>query len=232
MRLDRFIAKKQSVSERSARTWIVAGRARVNGNTLADHSTEVSRFDRVDLDAEMIQPAVERLYFMLNKPKGILSATKDDQHTTVVDLLDHPKKESLHLAGRLDRSSTGLMILTNDGNWSDQLMQPDAKVAKSYLVETDRPIPETAIELFAAGFEFPTEGITTRPAQLTLLDSCRARVIIHEGRYHQIKRMFHRIDEIRLVTLHRESIGEIHLPDDLATGEFRRLTRAEIKSVL
>ncbi len=232
MRLDRFIAKHQSVSQRSARTWIVAGRVRANGNATAEHSTEVTRFDQIDLDEKTIQPAVERLYFMLNKPKGILSATKDDQHTTVVDLTDHPEKATLHLAGRLDRSSTGLMILTNDGNWSDQLMQPDAKVPKSYLVETDRPIPEEAVELFAAGFEFPTEGITTRPAQLTLLDSCRARVIIHEGRYHQIKRMFHRIDETRLVSLHRESIGDIHLPDDLATGEFRRLNQTEIKSIL
>ncbi len=231
MRLDRFIAKHQSVSERSARTWIVEGRAQVNGCTQSGHSTEVTRFDQIDLDDKTIQPAVERLYFMLNKPRGILSATKDNQHTTVVDLLDHPDKGSLHLAGRLDRSSTGLMILTNDGSWSDRLMQPDAKVAKSYLVETDRPIPEEAVALFDAGFEFPTEGITTRPAQLTLLGPCHARVIIHEGRYHQIKRMFHRIDEIRLVSLHRESIGEISLPDDLAIGAFRRLTRSEIKSL-
>ncbi len=232
MRLDRFIAKQRSVSERSAREWIVAERVSINGKPTRRHGEEVSRFDKITFDNNVLQPGSERLYFMLNKPKGILSATKDDQHTTVIDLLDHPEKASLHLAGRLDRSSTGLMILTNDGSWSDRLTQPDSKVAKSYLVETDRPVPEEAVALFEAGFEFPTEGITTRPAQLLLLGPCRARVIIHEGRYHQIKRMFHRINEIRLVSLHRESIGEIRLPDDLAPGEFRALTNCERESIL
>ncbi|MDF1739448.1 MAG: pseudouridine synthase [Verrucomicrobiales bacterium] len=232
MRLDRFIAKQRTVSERSAREWIIAKRVAINGTPTRQHGEEVSRFDRITFDGRVLQPGTERLYFMLNKPKGILSATKDNQHTTVIDLLDHPDKTSLHLAGRLDRSSTGLMILTNDGSWSDRLTQPDSKVAKSYLVETDRPIPEEAVALFESGFEFPTEGITTRPAQLSLLGPCLARVVIHEGRYHQIKRMFHRINEIRLVSLHRESIGEIRLPDELAAGAYRALTSAERESIL
>lgn len=231
MRLDRFIAKNQTVSERCAREWIVAEKTSVNGHPTSDYLSRVTRFDQISLKGEILQPGSEVLYLMLNKPEGILSATKDDEHTTVIDLIDHPDRASLHLAGRLDRSSTGLIILTNDGNWSERLTQPGAKVAKSYLVKTDRPIPEGAVELFANGFDFPTEGITTRPARLTILAPCEARVIIYEGRYHQIKRMFHRIDEIKLTGLHRESIGKIQLPDDLEPGESRALSAKEIASV-
>jgi len=231
MRLDRFIAKNQSVSERSAREWIVAEKVSVNGRPTREYLSRVNRFDQISLKAEILQRGSEVLYLMLNKPEGILSATKDDEHTTVLDLIDHPDKASLHLAGRLDRSSTGLILLTNDGNWSERLTQPGAKVAKSYLVETDRPIPKDAVESFDTGFDFPSEGIKTRPAQLTLLGPCKARVILQEGRYHQIKRMFHRIDEIKLVSLHRESIGKINLPHDLAPGASRPLTKSEIESV-
>ena len=193
-----------------------------------DHRRDISRFDEVSVLNEILQRAIPRLYLMLNKPAGILSATTDSQHPTVLDLIDHPNKATLHLAGRLDRSSTGLILLTNDGAWSGSLTLPGQKVEKGYLVETDRPIPPEAVVRFSEGFLFPTEGITTLPAELEILAPTRARVTLHEGRYHQIKRMFHRLDGIRLKSLHRERIGTIRLPDDLATGQWRPLSEGEI----
>lgn len=185
---------------------------------------------QVELDGEVIQPAARTLYLMLHKPAGILSATSDPEHRTVLDLIDDPDKLTLHIAGRLDRSTTGLVLLTNDGRWSKRLMDPDAKVPKIYFVETSDPITPEAVTAFAHGFHFHTEGIVTRPAELVILEERRARLTLHEGRYHQVKRMFHRVHN-RVVRLHRESIGGIVLPPELAPGMWRPLTDEEIRSI-
>jgi 16S rRNA pseudouridine516 synthase len=146
----------------------------------------------------------------------------------VLDLIDAPAKDELHLAGRLDRASSGLLLLTNDGRWSKRLMAAETKVAKVYRVETLETIPAGAVEAFAQGFHFATEGVTTLPATLELLDDRRARVTLHEGRYHQVKRMFHRVG-CRVITLHRESIGGLQLPENLRPGAWRALEPDEIR---
>lgn len=228
MKLEDFISKRLQLGRRSARALILDGKVTHRGDPTEDHRREVTRFDEVAVAGEIIQPALPRLYLMLHKPVGILSATSDREHRTVLDLIDHPDKATLHLAGRLDRSSTGLILLSNDGEWSESLTLPGRKVEKSYLVETDRPIPAEAVERFAEGFHFLTEGITTLPALLEILAPQRARVTLHEGRYHQIKRMFHRLDGIRLRSLHRDRIGPLSLPIDLPPGQWRPLTGAEL----
>lgn len=228
LKLEDFIAKRLSIGRRTARARLRAGEVTVAGESTSDARREVTRFDEVTVSGETLQSSLPRLYLMLHKPGGILSATTDKTHRTVLDLIDHPDKASLHLAGRLDRSSTGLVLLSNDGSWSQSLTLPGRKVEKSYLVETDRPIPPEAEARFAAGFSFPTEGIITLPARLEILAPDRARVILHEGRYHQIKRMFHRLDGIRLRSLHRERIGPLRLPDDLPPGHWRPLDAAEL----
>jgi 16S rRNA pseudouridine516 synthase len=230
VKLEDFISKRLALGRRSARARILAGEVMHGGVVTDDHRHEVTRFDEVTVGGEIIQPALPRLYLMLHKPAGILSATTDREHRTVLDLIDHPDKATLHLAGRLDRSSTGLILLSNDSHWTESLTLPGRKVEKSYLVETNRPIPAEAVERFAEGFHFPTEGITTLPARLEILAPERARVILHEGRYHQIKRMFHRLEGIRLRSLHRERIGPLTLPDELATGQWRVLTAEELAS--
>jgi len=121
---------------------------------------------------------------MLHKPVGILSATKDEAHRTVLDLIDEPDKDTLHLAGRLDRGSSGLVLLTNDGRWSKRLMDAEHKVSKVYAVDTAEPISADAVEAFDKGFYFPTEDITTLPSKLEIIGECQARVTLHEGRYH------------------------------------------------
>jgi len=211
-----------------ARQAIVGRRVSVDGLAAARHDLEVDRFARVEMDGAVVQEPARRLHFMLHKPAGVVSATVDAEHRTVIDLIDDPDKVSLHLVGRLDRGTSGLLLLTNDGRWSKALMAPERKVPKVYLVETRDPIPAGAVEAFARGFHFHTEDLTTMPAELEILGERQARLTLHEGRYHQVKRMFHRIGN-RVAALHRESVGGIVLPEILAVGAWRALTREEIE---
>lgn len=230
MKLDRLLAKHDSMGRTRARLHILAGRVRIDGQVALRHDLEVDRFAQVEVDGEVLRSAERLLHFMVNKPPGIVSATRDPEHRTVVDLLDDPDRGCLHIAGRLDRSTSGLVLLTNDGRWSKRLMAPDAKVSKVYRVETRDPILPQAVADFTRGFYFHTEDLVTRPAQLEILGEREARLTLHEGRYHQIKRMFHRTGN-RVVHLHRESIGGIALPADLPEGGWRPLTESEIAGV-
>lgn len=228
MKLDRLLAKHHSMGRNEARRRIVSGAVRVDGVTVIRHDLELDRFSRVDLAGDVVREAERRLCLMLHKPVGVVSATVDAEHRTVIDLIDDPDKHTLHIAGRLDRNTSGLVLLTNDGNWSKQLMDPQQKVPKVYLVETREPIPPEAVEAFARGFYFHTEDLTTLPAELEILGERLARLTLHEGRYHQVKRMFHRIDN-RVTALHRESIGGLMLPTELRPGEWRALTEKEFQ---
>lgn len=230
MKLNRLIAKHRSLGRSRAQGMIAAGRVRVNGQVVPMGDWEVTRFERVELEAELVQPGERALYMMLHKPAGYVSATTDEEHPTVLDLIDDLDKGTLHLAGRLDRFSTGLILLTNDGVWSKRITEPVFKLPKVYRVGTAEPIADGAEAAFAAGFYFHTEDLTTQPALLERLGQQQARVTLWEGRYHQIKRMFHRVGN-RVVSLHRESIGPLRLVEDLASGKWRFLTEAEVQAV-
>jgi 16S rRNA pseudouridine516 synthase len=230
MKLDRLIASHQSQGRQAAHHAIAKRRVRVSGMIITDGHHPVDRFDLVEMDNVVIQVPERALYLMLHKPVGILSATKDDEHPTVLDLIDDPDKHTLHIAGRLDRSTSGLVLLTNDGRWSKRLMAAEEKVPKVYLVETLDPIAPDAVAAFERGFYFHTEDITTLPAELVILSERQARLTLHEGRYHQVKRMFHRVGN-RVVNLHRESIGALALPADLPPGAWRALSSQEILAV-
>ena len=220
MRLDQLIAKHEGMGRTAARAGIVGRRVRIGDRLAVQVDEEVDRFAAVTLDGVVIQPAARRLCLMLHKPVGVVSATTDASHRTVLDLIDDPDKATLHLVGRLDRNTSGLVLLTNDGRWSKALMHPDRKVPKVYHVTTQEPIAADASAAFAEGFYFATEALTTQPAHLELLSATTGRLKLHEGRYHQVKRMFHRLGN-RVIALHRESIGEIALPADLGPGEWR-----------
>lgn len=231
MKLDRLLGRHRSMGRKAARRAVSEGRVTIDGRPATRIDEEVTRFQRVAISGETVSSGLTLLYLMLHKPVGILSATTDPQHPTVIDLIDHPDKHTLHLAGRLDRGTSGLVLLTNDGRWSKALTMPDRKVGKVYRVETRDPIPASAVDAFERGFHFHTEDLVTRPAQLEILEERLARLTLHEGRYHQIKRMFHRIGN-RVTALHRERIGALELPADLAPGEWRELTPAEISASL
>lgn len=229
MRLDKFICKHSDLSHRDSRWAVAAGRVTVADSLITDPRAEIDRFVRVTLDGRVLQEC-QAHYIMLHKPAGYLSATSDPEHPTVMELMPSSMRERLHIGGRLDRASTGLLILTNDGLWSRRLTEPGKKLPKVYRVTTAEPIAADAEQRFAEGFYFATEDLTTTPAQLERLGEREARVTIYEGRYHQIKRMFARVGN-RVVELHREKMGLIELDLALTPGEFRALTEAEVASV-
>ncbi|MFJ3466724.1 pseudouridine synthase [Pseudomonas sp. NPDC090201] len=230
MRLDRFLSNLPRFSRKEVRLALLANRVRVDGQTIRDPLHEVREFSQVMLDDELLQSGKPARYFMLHKPQGCVSATVDPQHPTVLDLLDEPDKHDLHIAGRLDFNTSGLMLITNDGQWSRRLTQPTTKLPKIYYVETEQEIGEHYVTKFAEGFYFAFEDLTTLPALLTLLDSHRARLSIVEGRYHQVKRMFGFFDN-KVVRLHRESMGPLVLDPALAPGQYRPLTAEEIQQI-
>ncbi|MBP2873832.1 MULTISPECIES: pseudouridine synthase [Pseudomonas] len=230
MRVDRFLSNLPRFNRQQVRLLLVERRVSVDGVAVSDPHHEVREFSRICVDDEVLQAGKPARYFMLHKPQGCVSATADPQHPTVLDLLNEPDKADLHIAGRLDFNTTGLMLITNDGQWSRRLTQPQTKLPKVYRVETQQDIsPEYAIT-FAKGLYFAFEDLTTQPAGLELLGPRTARLSIIEGRYHQVKRMFGHFDN-KVINLHRERMGPLVLDAALAPGQYRALTDDEIRQV-
>lgn len=229
MRLDRFLESKLCYSTQTVRDLFVQRKVILNDVAVSEGRGRITEFCRVEVDGSILQ-ARQAIYIMLHKPKGCVSATKDTKNKTVLDLIDFPEKESLHLAGRLDFNTTGLLLLTNDGKWSRKLTQPQQKIPKTYWVKTQDEITSEYVKKFAEGFYFQFEDLTTLPAQLKTLSTHTAQLSIYEGRYHQIKRMFGFFQN-EVLELHRLSMGNISLDENLAAGEYRQLAPAEIASV-
>ena len=224
MKLSRFLFHYASLGKKEARIVLAAGRVQVAGCVERDGRAEIGDFTNVLLDGALLRDE-KAVYIMLHKPAGYLSATSDPEHPTVMELIN--EAETLHIAGRLDRASTGLLILTNDGKWSRRLTEPKEGVPKVYLVETSEPISSDTHRLFEQGIYFAYEDLTTQPAELEVITPHQARLTIYEGRYHQIKRMFHAVGN-NVKALHRLSVGNIHLSEGLALGEYRHLTAEEV----
>ncbi|MBC3247800.1 pseudouridine synthase [Pseudomonas lurida] len=230
MRVDRFLSNLPRFNRKQVRLLLVERRVSVDGVAVSDPHHEVRAFSRVCVDDEVLQAGKPARYFMLHKPKGCVSATADPQHPTVLDFLDEPDKDELHIAGRLDFNTTGLMLITNDGQWSRRLTQPQTKLPKVYRVETEQDIGADYAATFAQGLYFAFEDLTTQPAELVLLGARTARLSIIEGRYHQVKRMFGHFDN-KVIGLHRERMGSLVLDAALAPGQYRALTDDEIGQV-
>jgi len=226
MRLDRFLTRRGVHSCKEVARLLADGRVKVDGETETSALRKITRFSHIILDEEILQEN-DAIYLMLHKPAGWLSATSDSEHPTVIELIDHPRRSELHLAGRLDRASTGLLLLTNDGRWSRQVTEPDEEISKIYRVTTRDPVSEDTAAIFARGIYFAYEDLTTRPAQLEIITPQEALISIHEGRYHQVKRMFHAVGN-QVLSLHRESIGPLVLDPALAPGQSRMLTPEEV----
>ena len=224
-RLDRFLAARTSYNRGDVRMLIAQKKVLVDGVPAAAVNQVVDRFSRIECDGEVLQDK-RPVYLMMNKPVGYVSATRDSIHPTVIDLLSDAYSD-LHIAGRLDLNSTGLLLLTNDGEWSNRIASPDTKVAKRYKVELEKPLSTDYISAFAGGMYFPFEDITTKPAGLEIIGSHTALVTLQEGRYHQIKRMFGRFRNA-VVGLQRLSIGDLDLDRSLSPGESRELLEDEV----
>jgi 16S rRNA pseudouridine516 synthase len=228
-RLDKFLINALGVNKRDVRVLLAQKKVKVDGDIATNADLQIHKFSVINVNGETIQNN-KSLYIMLNKPIGVVSATKDDKHKTVIDLLSHPQKESLHIVGRLDLNTSGLVLLTNDSRWSERLTHPDSKVPKVYDVTLENDLTEEYVDAFANGMYFEFEDITTKPALLKITSKNTAQVTLTEGKYHQIKRMFGRFRN-PVIKLHRSKVGNLTLDLSLAQRESRELTEGEVNLI-
>jgi 16S rRNA pseudouridine516 synthase len=230
MRLDKFLSQYTDYSRSQIQQLVKASRVVVNGEIVRKAEQKLRGDEEVLLDNQLIRAFTNR-YIMLHKPLGYVCANSDSEHPVVLDLLDIPRKKELQIAGRLDIDTTGLVLLTDDGQWNHRITSPKQECTKTYQLTTADPIGNDVIQLFAQGVQLHGEKNLTRPAQLEILDTYSARLHIHEGKYHQVKRMFAATGN-RVVQLHRECIGSIQLDSQLAPGEYRPLTETELQAAI
>ena len=230
MRLDRFISQAAGLSRSQARALIRRGRVTVAGRSVRDAGFPLAEGQSVELEGRaMALP--QPLYLMMHKPAGLLSATRDDQQATVLSLLPPPLARRVHLVGRLDKDTSGLLLLTDDGAWSHRISSPRHHCAKTYVAELAEPLPPDAEDSLVRGVLLRGEKTPTRPAVLQRLGQTRVRVTITEGHYHQVRRMFAALGN-RVTHLHRETVGGLQLDAALAPGQWRVLTGDEVRAVI
>jgi len=230
IRLDKYIASVTDYSRSQVKRLLKDQRVTVDGDIITDPSFDLDEvIALVELDGESLRPPGFR-YFMLHKPEGYICATKDKSHPTVIDLLDEDNLSTLHIAGRLDIDTTGLVLITDDGQWSHKIISPKSQCEKIYHLETAETLNEKYIEQFAKGIFLHSEKKRCLPATLKIIDEYSAELTLQEGKYHQVKRMIAAMGNA-VVKLHRHAVGGILLDEDLQPGEYRPLTDDEINSV-
>ncbi|MBO5329759.1 MAG: 16S rRNA pseudouridine(516) synthase [Anaerotignum sp.] len=228
-RIDKIIASQGLYSRSDVKYMVNRKRITIDGKIITSAS------QKADVDKNEIlldgKPFVvkKQIYLMLNKPKGYVSATEDKKQQTVLELVPAELKgRDLFPAGRLDKDTTGLMIITDDGMLAHNILSPKKHVQKIYRVELDIPVTEEMQKGFAEGVEL-NDGVC-KDAKLVILGEKTAEVTLREGRYHQIKRMFGCYGA-KVVELHRLAMGELYLPDDLPEGECRELTEEDLQKL-
>lgn len=233
VRLDKFLAEMGTGSRSQIKEAAKRGRIQVNGvvEKKTDRKIDLDQ-DHVFWDGTEIVFA-EMEYYMLNKPQGIVSATVDNLHKTVLELLADKKRQDLFPAGRLDIDTEGLLLITNDGSLAHRLLSPRHHVDKTYFARVEGRLPDRAVELFFAGLVMK-DGTKAMPAELKVVkvleDGSEILLTIQEGKFHQVKRMFEAVD-CRVVYLKRISMGPLKLDEGLKPGEYRPLKEEEIKQL-
>ncbi|NBI71064.1 rRNA pseudouridine synthase [Clostridiaceae bacterium] len=233
MRLDKFLTEMKCGSRSEVKERIRRGSVCVDGQPVLDPGFRVDPEEmRVALNGETVGWA-ETEYYMLNKPQGVVSATEDSLHTTVVDLIADSRRKDLFPVGRLDIDTEGLLLITNDGALAHRLLSPNRKVDKVYLAHVTGRLPADVVERFAEGLTLK-DGTALRPASLTFLKNpeeagAAAEVLltIREGKFHQVKRMFEAVGGT-VVYLKRVSMGPLSLDKALKPGQYRALTEDEL----
>lgn len=229
-RLDKLIADSGVASRSEAKALIRSGRVTVNGRVprLAEEKY-ASETAVICIDGEQISCSKNR-YIMLHKPGGILSATEDSKQETVIDLLSPQlQRQGLFPVGRLDKDTTGLLLLTNDGDFAHRVISPKKRVPKLYRAAVDGVLDEADVQAFSEGLTLG-DGTQCMPAQLRILRPSVGLVTVFEGKYHQVKRMFASRGK-HVTALHRQRIGALNLDEELRPGDYRELTEAEIAAV-
>ncbi|MEH6473461.1 MAG: pseudouridine synthase [Halopseudomonas sp.] len=226
MRLDKFICKSTALARAEARASIEAGAVIVNGEPVTDASIQVHENNAITLDGQRLQPRPSR-YLMIHKPLDTVCSNIDEAYPSVLSGIGLDNADDLHIAGRLDADTTGLVLVTDDGRWSYNIITPQQRCEKVYRVSLRDPISETMIAQFAQGVGLQGEAALTLPAQIAVINPKQVLLTITEGRYHQVKRMFAAVGN-RVTALHRQQIGQLRL--DIALGDWRYLTSDEVKA--
>lgn len=224
MRLDKFLATYTPLSRREAKQVIRQGEVSVGGETATSESDKVLPEQMICLRGEKII-AREHLYLMMNKPKGVLSATRDREGRTVVDLVEGVER-NIFPVGRLDKDTEGFLLLTDDGELAHRLLSPACHVPKTYYLEYEGELGHDAVSQVAEGIDIG-EKRPTKAGVLQLLGEGKAELTIEEGKYHQVKRMIAVLGG-RVTYLKRLSMAGLELDERLEPGEYRELTEGEI----
>lgn len=231
MRLDKYLAETAQCTRSEAKTLLQKGRVTVNGAVCKKGDTQLKDSDTVAVDGQPLAYQ-QFVYLMLNKPEGVVSASTDKRDTTVVDLIGdaYPRRE-LFPAGRLDKTSTGFVLLTDDGGFAHEILAPKRHVSKTYTVVIDTPLTEEMRKGFAEGVTL-ADGTTLSPAEVEALtpDGLTVKVRLRQGVYHQIKRMFG-VYGAGVNALHRDAIGGLALDPALAPGQWRELSVEEVTAI-
>ena len=223
MRLDKYLSDMTDYSRNDIKKLVKDKRVTVNGITVNKSDLKVSEADVISIDDEPVEYETFE-YYMLNKPAGYLCTL--DYSPNVLELIDSNRK-GLSPVGRLDKDTEGLILITNDGQLNHRLLAPKHHVDKPYYVETDSEIKPEAVEIMSKPMQF--EDFISEPAKLEILDKRQAYLTIHEGKFHQVKRMFAKIG-CNVTYLKRISFGPLKL-GDLEIGQYRKLTKEEAASL-
>ena len=229
IRLDKFLAEMQIGTRSEVKKVIRGGKVQIDGHVCknADEKIDPEQAE-VMVDHVLVGYAAYE-YFMLNKPKGCVSATEDSRYPTVLDYITDHKRKDLFPVGRLDLDTEGLLLITNDGALAHELLSPAKHIPKTYEAKIDGIVTQEDVEIFAQGMDIG-EKKPTKPAELLILKAnviSHVQVTIYEGKFHQIKRMFESVGK-PVLELKRISMGALSLDEKLAPGEYRALTDAEI----
>ena len=236
IRLDKYLADMSIGTRQEVKKYIRQGRVKINEDIIKKPEYKIREDeDKITFDGAPV--AYETFeYYMLNKPAGVISATEDKRDKTVLDLIKEKKRKDLFPVGRLDKDTEGLLLITNDGALAHRLLSPKKHVDKCYYAKISGGVTEEDVRVFKERINIGTqeEPEWTMPAELKILEKgtvSRIRLTIREGKYHQVKRMFLAVGK-EVVYLKRERMGALVLDEELAPGEYRKLTDSELKSIL
>lgn len=229
MRLDKYISNATDLSRTIAKRLIKSGDVTIDDQAAISGSQKVTPEQTITINGSPINLLVDR-YFMMNKPAGVVSANKDHSNPTAIDLIYEHRNEELQIAGRLDIDTTGLLLITNDGQWNHRITSPRTDCKKIYAVELENPVGDDYQRKLEEGIALEGEKRRCLPATMEIIDKHHIRLIISEGKYHQVKRMITFLGN-EVVSLHRLQIGDIQLDPALEPGDYRPLTEDEIASL-
>ncbi len=229
MRLDKFIADGATLTRKEAREKIKKGLVTVEEKTVKDIAFQVSEVSNITLNNEKVK-FIKYIYIMLNKPAGYVSATEDKNKPTVMDLIDAKfKRYDLFPVGRLDIDTEGFLLLTNNGDLAHSILSPNKKVGKTYYVRLENPISDDDIKMLTQGVDIG--DIVTKPSSVERISESEINLTITEGKFHQIKRMAHAVNN-NVIYLKRLSYGGFFLDENLGKGEYKLIDEAEIMQKL